>query len=499
MNMKKRLIFFLAWGLTASMALPTYAEEKGQFAPFTDSVTVVSIWVIAILCVCALLFAAIWVLELRIKHMKLEQIADKTIDAETGMGNLQFFNDRFKNTMGEVSRNFYYLAYIVLDISYLRSYYKESSFEDMLQYTASVLSEQTGEGEFSARISENGFALTFFAKSDEAASQKICEVMDTLNGLGNIKKKTGKLVYHAAVYHLDKADKNGEILLFNLRKNCNKILGTDKQIVYCDTHSMNLVREEKEIADRLLKGLQNDEFKMYLQFIVDNRTKQIVSAEVLSRWDNREKGLLGPGEYIADMEASGLISDHDFRMFELACRQLESWRGTEYGNIMLSCNFTRITLSEEDFIDRIVAISDNYRFDKSMLGIEITEDSIERDMDVARQNVVRCKELGLSVYLDDLGSGYTTLANLCDYPIDVVKLDRSILLKTEVPKGKELFAGIVALSHSLNIKVVCEGVETEEQNALVSASDCDFIQGWYYTEALPSEKCEAFVAQYRNA
>ena len=73
------------------------------------------------------------------------------------------------------------------------------------------------------------------------------------------------------------------------------------------------------------------------------------------------------------------------------------------------------------------------------------------------------------------------------------------MLKTEVPKGKELFAGIVALAHSLNIKVVCEGVETEEQNALVSASNCDFIQGWYYTKALPSEECEAFIAQYRSA
>jgi len=105
---------------------------------------------------------------------------------------------------------------------------------------------------------------------------------------------------------------------------------------------------------------------------------------------------------------------------------------------------------------------------------------------------MRCKELGFKVYLDDLGSGYTSLANLCDYPIDVVKIDRDILLKSDTPRGRDLFSGIIALAHSLNMKVICEGVETEEQNTLVSNSQCDYIQGWYYSKPLPLEECELF-------
>ena len=196
------------------------------------------------------------------------------------------------------------------------------------------------------------------------------------------------------------------------------------------------------------------------------------------------------------MENSGLISKHDFYMFELACRQLEKWKGTEYSNISISCNFTRITLSEENFIDKLVMISNSYSFDKAKIAIEITEDAIEKNRETATKNVVRAKELGFTIYLDDLGSGYTSLANLCDYPIDVVKIDRDILLKTENEKGKDLFTGIIALAHSLNIKVICEGVETEEQNTLVSSSDCDLIQGWYYSKALPLEECEEFVRRY---
>ena len=253
---------------------------------------------------------------------------------------------------------------------------------------------------------------------------------------------------------------------------------------------------EKEMTESILNGLQKNEFKMYLQFIVDSKTKKIVSAEALSRWNCPQKGIIGPVNYIGHMEEEGLISVHDFYMFELACRQLEKWDNTEYKNISVSCNFTRITLSEEDFIDKLKAISNKYSFNKSKLAIEITEDAIEKDRETAKRNVILCKELGFMVYLDDLGSGYTSLSNLCDYPIDVVKIDRDILLKSNTPRGKALFCGIVALAHSLNISAICEGVETEEQDTLVSQSDCDYIQGWYYAKALPLEECEEFLEDY---
>ncbi|MBR6633802.1 MAG: EAL domain-containing protein [Clostridia bacterium] len=255
-------------------------------------------------------------------------------------------------------------------------------------------------------------------------------------------------------------------------------------------------QEEKRVDESILKGIENNEFKMYLQFVVDNKTKKIISAEALSRWDNPEKGIIGPGNYIGSMEESGLISKHDFYMFELACRQLEKWSNTEYKDISISCNFTRITLSEEDCIDKLKAISEAYSFDKSKLAIEITEDAIEKDRETAKKNVRLCKELGFKIYLDDLGSGYTSLANLCDYPIDIVKIDRDILLKTVTKRGRELFWGIIALAHNLNMSVICEGVETEEQNTLISESDCDYIQGWYYSKPLPLEACEAFITEY---
>ena len=267
----------------------------------------------------------------------------------------------------------------------------------------------------------------------------------------------------------------------------------------CDDPNYDDIQaEEKKNTERLLKGIVNNEFKMYLQFIVDSNTREIVSAEALSRWDNPDKGIVGPVNYIEDMECAGLISKHDFYMFERACHQLERWNNTEYKDILISCNFTRITLSEEDCIEKLKMISKNYDFDKSKLAIEITEDAIEKDMETAKRNVKLCKELGFKVYLDDLGSGYTSLSNLCDYPIDIVKIDRDILLKTDNKRGKDLFSGIVALAHSLNMSVICEGVETEEQNALMRESGCDYIQGWYYSKAMPIDECETFIEKHKE-
>lgn len=278
----------------------------------------------------------------------------------------------------------------------------------------------------------------------------------------------------------------------------NNVLERKRQTICYDTHSIHKIQSEKKLAESFINGLEKNEFKMYLQFVVDNKTKKIVLAEALSRWDSREKGLIGPAKYIEKMESAGFISKHDFYMFELVCHQLEKWSNTEYKDITISCNFTRITLSEEDFIDKITTISQRYNFDKSKLAIEITEDAIEKDRETAMQNVRRCKELGFRVYLDDLGSGYTSLSNLCDYPVDIVKLDRDILLKTDTPRGKDLFSGIISLAHNLNMKVICEGVETEEQDLLVSASGCDYIQGWYYSKPLPLEECELLVRKYNQ-
>ena len=253
---------------------------------------------------------------------------------------------------------------------------------------------------------------------------------------------------------------------------------------------------EKRFVNKIKYGLKNKEFKMHLQFIVDNKTKRIVSSEALSRWETSEGEVIMPGKYIGLMEKSGLITKFDYYMFESVCDKLSKWADTDFKELTISCNFTRITISEKDFVTKIKNIAERYEFDRSKLIMEITEDAIEKNLDVARDNIIKAKELGFRIALDDIGSGYTSLISLGEYPIDIVKIDREVLLLSEKESGKKLFLGIISLIHNLNLKVVCEGVETEEQNTLVSESDCDYIQGWYYSKALPIASAEIFYKEY---
>ena len=253
---------------------------------------------------------------------------------------------------------------------------------------------------------------------------------------------------------------------------------------------------EKLLQNKIRYGLKNKEFKMHLQFIVDNKTKRIVSSEALSRWETSEGEVIMPGKYIGVMDKSGLITKFDYYMFESVCDKLSKWADTDFKELTISCNFTRITISEKDFVTKIKNIADKYEFDRSKLIMEITEDSIEKNLYVARNNIIKAKEMGFQIALDDIGSGYTSLISLCEYLIDIVKIDREVLLLSEKESGKKLFLGIISLIHNLNLKVVCEGVETEEQNTFVSESECDYIQGWYYSKALPIVSAEIFYKEY---
>ena len=434
----------------------------------------------------------------KIRRVRRQSRINEMTDMETGIGNLAYFQYHFGHTISDQARSLYYVAYIMIDSEYLQTYHHESTFSDVVKYTASVLLSFSKHNEIAARITESGFAFAFQATNREDVVQEMEAIIGKLNSYVNDDEKKGKPVFHAAVYNLNSADRSSELILLNLRRNCIRFSGLEKQLVFCDARSMHSVRTEKENVESITRGFDREEFKLYLQFIVDNKSRKIISAEALSRWETPDKGLLTPDKYIDVMEATALISRLDYYMFEMVCRQLEKWKDTRFAQVSLSCNFTRITISEKGFIDRIREVAGKYNFDRNRLLIEITEDAMERNRERAMRNMQECKKMGFRIALDDLGSGYTSLINLCDYPIDVVKIDRNLMLKANDKNGKKLFTGVIALAHSLNLKVVCEGVETLEQRDFVAETDCDYVQGWYYSRVFPVKEAEGFILQYSN-
>lgn len=469
-----------------------YAADGEYSARITDFLgRPYTMTALAVISVILLLVATILFVRLRRITRKIN--FGKLTDADTGIGNLAYFERRFHEVVKHKYNSRYYIAYVVIDGDRLRASHDEATFSDVVKRSAKILKSFCAEGDFCARISESGFAFAFSSKQPEQAQNMVSRLNEKLNSYVSENRDDVHPVFHTAVYNLSDDDDACESILFNLRRNCNKILNSSKSVVFCNKHAMNSVTEERRLLDSISEGLDREEFKMYLQFSVENVTGKIVSAEALSRWHNPERGVVFPGEYIGVMESSGLITRFDFYMFRNVCNLLEKWTGTEFDDVSVSCNFTRITISDIEFVDKIRDIIKDYTFDKSKLIIEVTEDATEKDRELNLNNIRACKNIGFSIALDDMGSGYTSLIDLCEYPIDIVKIDRQVLIKASSAIGKRLFKGIVALAHSLDIKTVCEGVETKEQNDFVALSDCNFIQGWYYHKAMPIEECEKFV------
>ena len=460
--------------------------------------TAVDIPMVMVFLICVLFLFVALILFSRLEKAKEELHQIRLTDAETGVGNLAYFEHRFEKAVEDGAYYEYYVSYIIIDHNVLQLQQDDTVLSGAAAYAAEEMKNFSIDGDFFARITESGFAFAFRADSEASAQLRMKQLIRRLNALVEGEGKKTQPVFFAAYYKLTEDDTNGGLLLFNLRRNCNGVLGSDKTLVYCDTHDMNSTLEEQRLMEDIDRGLREKEFLPYLQFVVENHTQKIVSAEMLSRWNNPDKGLLLPGRYIGALESAGRIHELDYYMFEQACRLLHKWRDTDLDGVSLSCNFTRMTLSDERFASRIHDLAARYVFEHSKLIMEMTEDTIETNHNTVAGNVFACKEMGFRIALDDMGNGYTSLTNLCEYPVDIVKLDREILLKAQASQRKSLIDGLVALAHRLDKKVVCEGVETAEQNAIICSSECDYIQGWYYSTPLSVEESEIFYRNYQK-
>lgn len=447
-------------------------------------------WVVVVTIILfVMLVTAIVVLSLRLHKHKKAAAKDDQYDFVTGIGNKAHFTEYFNKYIPDQYRSLYCVVFIGFDIARVNHYYGEAAAEDQLRFTANELLLGTADNEIAARVSGGGFAVARPSSSEQEAQTWTQEQLSRLNRYTEKYGKDYHPDFHAGIYMLQPSDRDCETVLFNAQQGYQRAVNGNLPYAFAHVELLKHGTEQLQLKKQTLEALQLREFQMFLQFVVRAEDGKIVSAEALSRWNHPQKGLLYPGSYIELMESEGTISELDFYIFEAACRQLEFWKRQGW-DLSISCNFTRITIDHKDFIPQLKKISDRYAFSHSSLVIEITEDTMEKDKEMAFANISKCKALGFRIALDDTGSGYTSFSDLRDYPIDIVKIDRSILNAAVNPRGISLLKGMITLAHSLQMEVLCEGVETAAQKELLCQLGCDHLQGYYFYRALPKDQCQ---------
>ena len=237
---------------------------------------------------------------------------------------------------------------------------------------------------------------------------------------------------------------------------------------------------DQELQTRMKEFIRNDRFVLVIQPVMDLKKNSIAGGEMLSRLNHPERGMIFPNEFLPAIAAAGLYSEFDKYIFRKCCAWLSRTRAEGAGMELVSCNFSRKTLSEPDVASQLVQIADSYGLPHSSLGIELMEQEAETDVTHFYGNLKKLKDSGFRIFLDDFGDGVTSVKDIMSKPLDIVKIDRSVLLAADNDQVKSAYRSMVEMAEGMGLQVVCEGIETEEQRRFAQDVGCHYGQGFLF-------------------
>jgi EAL domain-containing protein (putative c-di-GMP-specific phosphodiesterase class I) len=250
------------------------------------------------------------------------------------------------------------------------------------------------------------------------------------------------------------------------------------------------LREELKLETELRNALENEELILHYQPQICNKTEKIVGLEALIRWNHPKLGMVYPDKFIQLAEESGVIIEISEWIIKQVLIQNKKWQLSGMKPIKISVNLSAQQFLKENLVGFVRKVLDNTELVPACLDLEITE-SMAMDVEHALRVLDELKEIGVGISIDDFGTGYSSLNYLKQFPIDYLKIDRSFV--SDIMKDdndQDIVKAIITLAHNLNLKVITEGVETEDQLAFLRKNKCDIIQGYLFSKPLSCEEFE---------
>lgn len=410
---------------------------------------------------------------------------EREIDEITGLGNLDYLERYYRQMIHDKNRMLYHLVYFFLDTDRLRRLISGEQLEEFLRYCAVILQENMADTDILARVSDGGFALFRLSGSLEATEEWIVPVTEKICAYPQKYGVAAEATAAAGIYPLKSGDRDLNEMLFNASQTAHMAERKKRKFAVCSDDVLRRFLEERQLQERIGLALERREFQMYLQFYVDPVSRQIVGGEALTRWQHPEKGLLNPSRFITLMEQEGTISRLDYYCLEEICTFLDELVDQGIRSFFISCNFSRITFSSENFVEECRKRLDQHHFPKELLIFELTESVAGANLAQIRANALELQQLGARIALDDFGEGFTSFCDLQQFPMDGLKLDKSLIDNIETVRGQAILKAMIQVGHELNMTILAEGVEREEQVKLLKEMKCDVIQGFRFYHPLP--------------
>jgi diguanylate cyclase (GGDEF)-like protein/PAS domain S-box-containing protein len=434
-------------------------------------------------------------LELIAKQERIAYLA--LYDALTGLPNRSLLHDRLAHALEAAGRRGEALALVIMDLERFKALndaFGQQVGDRALQALAERLRQTAGELHHAARLGSNVFALMLPSISDAQEVARRFEAgllfgapFDVDGRDVQLAAKTGIAVYPADGMDADALIRNAEAALKRAKE-------TGERYLFYAPNINARVSEQVELEHRLRKAVERGELFLHFQPKLDLVTRRIVGLEALMRWQAPEGGLVSPAKFVPVLEQTGLILEAGRQAIAKASAAYREWQARGLTPPRVAVNVSALQLRRRSFAADIRGALGEEAGDGGGLDLEITESLLMNEIDESIRKLREVRAMGISIALDDFGTGYSSLAYLSKLPIDLLKIDRGFVRgMTENPDDTSIISIIISLAQALRLKVVAEGVESEQQAQLLRLLRCDQMQGYLFSPPVPAERIEAML------
>jgi len=385
------------------------------------------------------------------------------------------------------------VVYVSISLDNMKRLYSESKVNRMYEHIKKILFSHLclyTDGEISLYGDKNFVALNGLESGEIAQSIDKCfeEINESFVKHGAVNVVRVNFGYHRT----SSSEVSFKTALGRAKQACS--IAADKNVLYCQWDSSNGKAFERKIKieNNIQNEIDNNRFFLEYQPILDSKTNKIIGAEVLSRLNSTTEGVLTPYYFLSAVNNVGLNEKFDYYIFEKNCKWIASDK-EKREKYVYTINFSRSTLCDTDFADRIIDIAEKYGISYSSIAVEILEDKNlkEDEKRIMINNLLVLKKKGLMILLDDFGKGYANFGDLTDFDISIVKIDKAITQNAVTQTGFLILKNIIRTAHDLGFRTLCEGIETPEHKEAVINAGCDLLQGYYFYRPMPVTKLEA--------
>ena len=431
--------------------------------------------------------------EEQIKHLAYH-------DALTNLPNRLLFKDRLTVALSHANREGSSLAVLFLDLDrfkVINDSLGHNIGDQLLQAVAARIQACLRESDTVARLGGDEFTilLPHLHRSDDAVpvAQKIIEAIRYPFHIEGREFFTTTSI-GISLFPEDGTDaealiKNADTAMYQAKE-----LGRDNYQLF-NAHVNATALQRIALEHGLRKALANDQMVVHYQPIFDMRSGRITGMEALLRWNHPQLGSIPPATFIPLAEATGAMTPIGTWALREACRQAKAWHDAGFRSLSLAVNLSVTQLQQSDLVERVAEILEDTGFPARLLELEITESSAMHSPETSVRTLYDLKKLGLRISLDDFGTGHSSLSYLKRFPIDTLKIDQSFVHDiTTDPDTAAIVTAIIAMAHSLRLKVVAEGVEFTEQANFLRRHGCDQMQGFLIKEPVAAAEFLALVS-----